>query len=178
MNVFRIVAVCAILVAGTFGRLPASDDPHWHDFDFEFGTWKAHLRLLGHRLAGAHDWIDYHGTLIVHPLWGGKGNMSELDVSNATSGIVGGALHLYNPSTRQWSVYFASETGGQLGVPSVGRFENGRGELYDHESYRGRPVYVRQIFSNISPHTFDFAQAFSTDEGKTWETNLLIYYTR
>jgi hypothetical protein len=166
---------------GAAAQAPAAamTDPHWHDFDFEFGpTWNAELRLLAKRLAGSHLWIHYHGTLKSHPLWGGKGNISELDVSSGTSRIDGGALHLYNPDAREWSVWFANLATGTLGVPSVGVFSTGRGVLYDHEPYHGKMVYVRQIFSNISAHTFDFHQAFSPDNGKTWETNLIINYTR
>ncbi len=177
----RVLLVCLALLAA---MLPAAAqtvaaDPNIHDFDFEFGpTWTAHLRLLGHRLVGAHDWIDFHGTLLTHKLWSGQGNMSELVVTNGKTNIVGGALHLYSPATRKWSVWFANAITGTLGVPSVGRFENGRGVLYDREPYNRRMVYVRQIFSNVSTHTFNFDQAFSVDNGKTWETNLTIRYTR
>jgi hypothetical protein len=160
------------------GQTMAAGDSHSHDFDFEFGSWKADLRLLAHRLVGSHEWIDYHGTLVVHPLFYGKGNMSDLEVSNATSSIHGGALHLYNPDTHEWSVWFANAGNGTLGVPGVGRFENGRGVLYDHEVYHGRQIYVRQAFSDISAHAFHYEQAFSIDDGKTWETNLIINYTR
>lgn len=157
----------------------APPDPHWHDFDFEFGpTWTAHFHLLAKRLVHSRTWIEYRGTLVSHPLWGGKGNISELDVTSGSSRIVGGALHLYNPDTRQWSVWFANVATGTMGVPSVGRFSNGHGELYDREPYHGRMVLVRQIFSHVSAHTFDFHQAFSVDDGKTWETNLIINYTR
>lgn len=174
----------ALALGFSFASAPAgaqtttANDPHWHDFDFEFGSWKADLRLLAHRLVGSHEWIDYRGTLVVHPLFHGKGNMSDLEVRNATSSIVGGALHLYNPETREWSVWFANAANGTLGIPGVGRFQNGRGVLYDHEVYHGRPIYVRQAFSNISAHTFDYEQAFSVDNGKAWETNLIINYTR
>jgi hypothetical protein len=50
--------------------------------------------------------------------------------------------------------------------------------LYDREPYQGKTITVRQVFSNISAHTFDYAQAFSADNGKTRETNLIINYTR
>lgn len=178
MKRFTLLA-CSMLLASTIPAAALPADPHVHDFDFEFGpTWTAHLRLLGHRLVGAHDWIDFHGTLLTHKLWSGQGNMSELVVTNGKANIVGGALHLYNPGTRQWSVWFANAITGTLGVPSVGHFANGQGVLYDREMQNGRMVTVRQIFSNVSAHTFNFDQAFSVDNGKTWETNLTIRYTR
>jgi hypothetical protein len=173
----RVIAVCGVLAASSAGAAQAAD-PHQHDFDFEWGSWKAHLRLLPHRFAGSHAWIDYYGTLVVHKLWAGKANISELEVSNANSRIEGGALHLYNPQTHQWSVAFASSDSGVLGVPNVGRFEHGRGVFYDRELYHGRSIVDRWLFTNISRHTFDFEQAFSTDNGATWETNLVINYTR
>jgi len=190
MNYLRIMGICAVLAASSLGislspavaadatANAAAADPHQHDFDFEWGTWKAHLRLLAHRFVGSHDWIDYHGTLVVHKLWNGKANISELEVSNAKSRIEGGALHLYNPQTHQWNVTFASSDAGELGVPNVGRFKNGRGVFYDRELYHGRPILDRWYFTNMSPHSFDFEQAFSADNGKTWEPNLIINYTR
>jgi len=180
MKRFAMLACLALLLtaAPAAAQTPATD-AHVHDFDFEFGpTWTAHLRLLRHRLVGAHDWVDFHGTLLTHKLWSGQGNMSELVVTNGKTNIVGGALHLYNPDTHQWSVWFANAITGTLGVPGVGHFANGEGVLYDREPYNGKMVYVRQIFSNMSAHTFNFDQAFSVDNGKTWETNLTIRYTR
>jgi hypothetical protein len=174
-----LAAVLAIFcLAVPKGFAQGASDPHWHDFDFEFGKWNAHLRLLPQRFVGSHAWVDYYGTLVVHPLWNGKANISELEVRNAKSRIEGGALHLYRPDERRWYIAFASSDSGVLGVPCVGRFENGRGIFYDHERYKGRPVTVRFVFSNVTAHRFDFDQAFSQDNGKTWETNLIIKYTR
>jgi hypothetical protein len=175
MKRLALLSLALLLTAQT----PVPDDPHWHDFDFEFGpTWTAHMHRLAERLAHSHTWIDYRGTLVAHKLWNGRGNMSELVVTSGSSQIVGGALHLYDPQARVWSVWFANAATGTLGVPSVGRFENGRGLFYDREPYRGRMVLVRQQFTNVSPHTFDLHQAFSPDNGKTWEENLVINYTR
>jgi hypothetical protein len=188
MSCLRIAGIWIVLAAASLGYSPnpaAANtgqtpvaDPHQHDFDFEWGSWKAHLRLLPHRFVGSHDWIEYYGTLVVHKLWGGKGNISELEVRSASSRIEGGAIHLYNPATHEWSVTFASSDTGTLGVPNVGHFENGRGLFYDHELYRGRSILDRWIITNTSAHAFHFEQAFSTDNGKTWETNLIIDYTR
>lgn len=56
-------------------------------------------------------------------------------------------------------------------MPTVGGFANGRGVFYDRESWDGKPIVVRFV---ITPHGNDavhFAQAFSADGGRTWETN-------
>jgi hypothetical protein len=36
-----------------------------HDFDFEFGSWKAHIRRLRNPLTGSSDWVEYEGTSVV-----------------------------------------------------------------------------------------------------------------
>jgi hypothetical protein len=60
----------------------------------------------------------------------------------------------------------------------VGEFKNGRGEFYDQESYQGRAILVRGIWSNITPNAHRYEQAFSQDGGKTWETNFVADLTR
>ena len=43
---------------------PAERDGQ-HDFDFEIGTWKTHLRRLLHPLTGSTTWAEYEGTTFV-----------------------------------------------------------------------------------------------------------------
>ena len=40
-----------------------------HDFDFEIGTWKTHLRRLAHPLTGSTTWAEYDGTTVVRKIW-------------------------------------------------------------------------------------------------------------
>jgi hypothetical protein len=60
----------------------------------------------------------------------------------------------------------------------VGEFRNGRGEFYNQELFNGRAIYVRYIWSDITPSSAHFEQAFSTDGGKTWEVNWITDQTR
>src|SRR5687768_6202147 len=117
---------------------PAAPRDGAHDFDFAFGTWKTRVRRLLHPLSGSSEWTEYEGTSIVRRIWNGRGNTVELDVSGAAGRIEGLSLRLYNPHSRQWSLNYASSASGMLGVPTVGAFENRRGEFYDHESVDGR----------------------------------------
>ena len=149
-----------------------------HDFDFEFGTWKAHIRRLQHPLTGSKDWVEYDGSSIVRKVWGGRANLGELDVSGSAGRIEGLSLRLYNPQTDQWTVSWANSRDGNLTVPLLGRFAAGRGEFYSADTLDGRAIFARFIFSDIKTTSFQLEQAFSGDGGKTWETNWIATFNR
>jgi hypothetical protein len=149
-----------------------------HDFDFEFGTWKAHLRRLLHPLAGSNTWVEYDGTSIVRKVWDGRANLGEFEVDSPTMHLEGLSLRLYNPKSRQWSISWANSKDGSLGAPMIGQFKNGRGEFFDQEFFDGKAIYVRFIFSEITSASFRLEQAFSADGGKTWEPNWVVIFTR
>ena len=149
-----------------------------HDFDFEFGSWKAHLKLLLHPLSGSDAWVDLDGTSVVRKVWDGRANLGELTVDNSTTHIEGLSLRLYNPQTRQWSIYWANSKDGSLGAPMVGQFKNGRGEFFNQDTFQGRAIYVRFIFSELAQNSFRLEQAFSQDGGRTWEPNWIATFTR
>lgn len=156
---------------------PASQD-HQHDFDFEFGSWKTHIRRLIQPLTGSDKWMELDGTSVVRKLWDGRGNIGELDVANPSLHLQGLSLRLYNPESQQWSIYWANAKDGDFGRAMIGHFSNGRGEFYDQETLGGRAIFVRFIFSDITPTTFRLEQAFSADGGKTWEPNWIATFTK
>jgi len=149
-----------------------------HDFDFEIGKWKTHLRRLVHPLTGSTTWVEYDGTTVVSGVWNGKANLVELDVTGPAGHIEALSLRLYNPDSHQWSLNFANSAGGAMGVPTIGEFKNGRGEFYDQEPLNGRAILVRFVISDITPNSCHFEQAFSEDGGKTWEVNWIATDTR
>src|SRR6202048_895237 len=77
-------------------HVPAERDGQ-HDFDFEIGTWKTHLRRLLHPLTGSTTWVEYDGTSVVRKVWNGRANLVELKVDGPTGQIEGLSLRLYNP---------------------------------------------------------------------------------
>jgi hypothetical protein len=149
-----------------------------HDFDFEIGTWKTHLKVLQHPLTGSTTWVEFNGTSVVHKIWNGKANMVELSVDGPGGHLEGLNLHLYNPESHQWSLNFANSKVGTLGVPTVGAFNNGRGEFYDMEPINGKIILVRNVWSDMTAKACHFEQAFSADGGRTWETNWIADDTR
>jgi hypothetical protein len=149
-----------------------------HDFDFELGSWKTKLRRLSRPLTGSTEWVEYEGTSVVREVWEGRANLLELEVEGAAGHIEGMSLRLYNPETRQWSLNFASSRSGELSPPSIGSFADGRGVFYSKETQDGRPIVVRFIISDITARSAHFEQAFSADDGKTWEVNWIADDTR
>jgi hypothetical protein len=149
-----------------------------HDFDFEIGTWKTHLRRLLHPLTGSTTWVEYDGTSVVRKVWDGRANLVELTADGPAGHFEGLNLRLYNAQSHQWSLNFASSSGGTLSQPTIGEFRNGRGEFFDQETFDGRAILVRFVITDIAPDSCRFEQSFSTDGGKTWEVNWIATDTR
>lgn len=149
-----------------------------HDFDFEIGTWKTHLKRRLRPLTGSNTWIEMEGTTVVRKVWNGRANLVELVADGPTGHFEGLSLRLYNPQTGQWSLNFASSSDGTLVEPTIGQFKDGRGEFYSQEKLNGRAILVRFVISDITPTSCRFEQAFSDDGGKTWEVNWIAQDTR
>lgn len=47
------------------------------DFDWYFGAWHVHNRMLRKRLADSNDWWEFPATDVVKPILGGLGNIVE-----------------------------------------------------------------------------------------------------
>ena len=149
-----------------------------HDFDFEPGVWKTHLKRLVHPLTGSTTWAEYDGTTTVRPVWDGRANLVELEVNGPAGHIEGLSLRLYNPRSHQWSLNFSNSSVGTLSAPTIGDFRNGRGEFFDQEDFQGKSIFVRFVFSDVIPASFRTEQAFSADGGKNWEANWTATFTR
>jgi hypothetical protein len=155
-------------------------DPHdgQHGFDFEIGTWKIHLKRLLNPLTGSHQWVEFDGTSYTQKVWGGRANIEQFETTGSAGHIEGLTLRLYNPESRQWSLYWGTSKTGSLVIPTIGEFKNGQGEFYDQEAYKGRTILVRFIWSRITDNSAHFEQSFSDDGGKTWEVNWITDQTR
>ena len=151
-----------------------------HDFDWELGTWTTRVRVLRNPLSGeVPDWVTFEGTSVVKPLMGGRANFVELSVKNSGGAIEGGALRLYNPRARQWSLNYASLGNGLLTAPVFGTFAgNGRGVFIGQDQLEGRTILVRFVITRPSAREAQFEQSYSADAGATWETNWIAVDSR
>lgn len=103
-----------------------------HDFDFNFGTWKTHLRRLRHPLTRSNEWIELNGTVVVRKVWDGREQLEEVEADGPNGHFEDLCLFLYNPEAHQWTMNFANSKMGVVGMPpTTGGFKNGRDEFYD-----------------------------------------------
>lgn len=161
-------------------QAPVSDAPGGgqHDFDFNLGTWRTHVRRLLQSSTGSSSWADYDGQSVVSTISGGLANLFELDVVGPAGHILGAGLRLYNPQSRQWNLNWTSGRDGEIQSPMYGRFVAGRGEFFAQDVVDGRNVLVRNVFSDIEADFSRFEQAFSADGGRTWQANWIMTFTR
>jgi len=115
----------------------------------------------------------------VRKIWDGRANLEEIEAGNDTMHLQGLTLFLYKPESHQWSQTFANMNDGTLSEPPlIGEFKEGRGEFYCQDTFNGRNILVRFVWSNITPDSHRVEQSFSDDGGKTWEPNFIANLTR
>jgi hypothetical protein len=170
----------AILILCSAAAIASAAPTHdgSHDFDFELGTWKTHVRRLVKPLTGSTTWVEMNGVTTVKPVWGGRANLVELEADGPNGHFRGLSLRLYNPETRTWSLNFANAADGTLTIPTVGKFKEGRGEFFNEDTLGDKPILVRFVITPLSPTSIRFEQAFSADQGKTWEINWIATDTK
>jgi len=173
-----MTALILILFIAFPGLAQTNPPDGQHDFDFEIGTWKTHLRRLQRPLSGSTNWVEYDGTTDVRKVLDGRANLVELKVTGPAGRIEGMSLRLYNPQSRQWSLNFANINDGQLARPAIGEFKNGRGEFYNEDTYNGRAIFVHFVIIKVTDDQYRFEQSFSADGGQTWELNWVAVDTR
>jgi hypothetical protein len=191
MSVLRnstLICMAALLAVGdATAQTPVSKEPQAqsprdgaHDFDWEFGTWNTHVRVLRNPLSGAApNWAEYRGTSVIRPVAGGRFNLVELSVVGPAGRIEGASLRLYEPQSHRWSLNYANVRNGILTAPVEGDFDgHGRGVFYANDTLDGRAIRVRFVITEISKSEADFEQAYSADDGKSWETNWIATDTR
>jgi hypothetical protein len=122
----------------------ASDEAH--DFDFNFGVRKTHIRRLQKPLTGSHIWTDYNGTSVVIKVWGGRASLFELEANGPAGHIEGVGLRLFNPKSHQWTLNLANSSDPAMTTPMVGRFVNGQGQFYDQENSREKLSWPAMAF--------------------------------
>jgi len=154
----------------------ASTNSSRHDFDFLAGSWTMDNRRLKCRLNGCTEWIEYKSSdQNWGPMLNGIGNVDLYKTSYNQAGNVpyeGLTLRLFDPATRLWSLYWVDSNIGRLDPPVVGSFEGNVGTFYCKDVFEGKKILVMFKWDKTDADNPVWSQAFSEDNGKTWEMNM------
>lgn len=149
------------------------------DFDFVIGDWNVKHRRLKERLAQSTEWIAFDGEMSTRQVMGGFGNIEDNILSFPDGEFRAAALRSYDRATGKWSIWWLDgRFPGKVDVPVVGSFTNGVGTFYASDLFNGRPIRIRFLWSRTSDDQLRWEQAFSADDGTTWETNWTMDFFR
>ena len=145
------------------------------DFDFLVGKWKMHNRRLNKRLENSKDWTEFDSSDENSKILSGTADMDTYSTrempgleGNLFEGVT---LRLFNPKTKLWSLYWVASNSGVLDPPVVGSFENGVGHFFAKDTFKGKPIIMMFRWDARDKERPVWSQAFSPDNGKTWEWN-------
>lgn len=155
-------------MTGEAGAGPATD------FDFLHGSWDVWHRKLRHRLAGDDSWMEFGGTMTARPILAGAGNIDENLLRDPDGTYEACTVRTFDPVSRRWSIFWIDSRRMTPDPPVTGSFVNGKGKFTGEDTFNGKPILVRFLWSRIGQPAPRWEQAFSPDGGVTWETNWIM----
>jgi hypothetical protein len=156
-------------------QITASPTSSASDFDFLAGKWLMHNRYLNKRLENCQDWTEFDSSDVNSKILAGNNDMDTYSTTQFPGQegklFEGLTLRLFDPKTRLWSLYWIASDTGTIDPPQVGSFENGVGHFFAKDTFKGKPIIVLFRWDSRNRERPVWGQAFSTDNGKTWEWN-------
>jgi hypothetical protein len=149
------------------------------DFDFVIGNWLVKHRRLKERLANCTEWLEFDGEMSTQKILGGFGNIEDNILRLPDQEVRAIALRSYDQNTKNWSIWWLDgRFPGRIDVPVVGNFVDGVGTFFANDTFQEIPIIVRFVWRQIGVDLLRWEQAFSADEGDSWETNWTMDFHR
>jgi len=158
--------------------MPASGAVPLRDFSFQDGRWRVHHRQLRKRLEGSSEWIEFGGTTQAGPLMAGVAGYEDNVLDHPKGAYPAAGLRRLDPKTGLWSIWWWDGRLSEIDPPVTGRFENGVGTFFGDSELNGKPIRVRYIWDMPQAGVPHWQQAFSSDNGASWETNWYMEFRR
>ena len=149
-----------------------------YDFDFFEGKWQLHNRKLVSRLSHCNEWIEFESTQEMYRVLNGTGNIDNFLATFNGQPFEGMTVRLFNPTTKLWSIYWADSNTGKLDPPVLGSFEKNVGHFITKDNFSGKNILVVFRWDARDKENPVWSQAFSEDNGASWEWNWFMYMTK
>ncbi|HEX4534929.1 MAG TPA: hypothetical protein VH000_11905, partial [Rhizomicrobium sp.] len=136
---------------------------------------------LKDRLMNSHEWIEFDGTSQLWMTMDGKGTIDDNYLALPSGPYRAVGVRGYDPKTQTWAIWWLDGRDPHtMEPPVIGNFDfkDGVGTFNGPDTLRGKPILVRYTWSKITKSSAHWEQAFSPDNGKTWETNWRMDFTR
>lgn len=153
-----------------------------HDFDFLLAPYTIRNRRRTNAMypdrVGVWEEFEARHTGAAH--YDGKVIIDHFEGTFPDGAVRKGmTIRAFNEETQQWSLVWLDNYNAPDFTPLLGAFENGIGRFSQViEAPTGGPLHVRFTWDEITADTARWQQAFSFDEGRTWDTNWVMEFTR
>jgi len=166
-----------ILKNGVLEIIP-SETSSKNDFDFYVGKRKIKNRKLKDRLCNCTEWIEFDALQEMQLIINGLGNTDDFIAEFDGEPFEGRTIRLFNPRTKLWSMYWTDSNTGVLQPPTVGSFNENIGKFYAKDSFNQQDIIVMFVWDKSNVKNPVWSQAFSIDNGNTWEYNWYMYMSK
>ena len=141
-----------------------------HYFDFWIGTWDLEWE--------APDGTVETGTNHIEKILGGNVIKENFRAETGRfEGYEGKSFSVYQTRTKTWRQTWVDSQSGYIDLE--GQFEgNKRIFITEDTGPDGNPVLKRMMFYDITSDSLTWDWELSVDDGKTWELQWRIHYTR
>lgn len=145
------------------------------DFDFQEGNWV----VRHHSRSTTGVWSDFGGEVSMRKVMNGQGNVEDHAWSRDGKQFHAMGLRTFDPARSVWSIFWLdSRWPTVIGAPVVGGFTGKVGTFYSDENVNGVPTRSRFLWTVDDADHCRWEQAISVDEGRNWDTNWRMAFTR
>jgi hypothetical protein len=151
---------------------------HTDDWRWLLGSWDVHHRRLKERLVGDTRWEEFAGKSAMWLTMGGLGTIDDNLMELPGGAYRGLGVRAFDPASKRWAIWWLDGRSGRLDPPVHGGFEGDGGTFVGRDTLRGKPIVMRFRWHDIHGPRPWWEQAFSPDDGATWEVNWRNWFTR
>ena len=154
-----------------------------NDFDFILGTWVSQNRRYTKPYAPGSEggeWQTFEAHHSCAKYLDGRLLIEHFEATFPTGERrLGITLRTFDPESGQWSVRWLDNRNPLDFSPTLGTFQDKIGLFYEEiTSPDGQPLRLRISWDHITANSARWQQAFSWDNGATWDTNWIGDFTR
>jgi len=172
-------AACSLALPGLAFAPAAGAPAHARDWQWLVGNWDVWHRRLKDRLAGSDEWEEFPGKSVFWQTMGGLGNVDDNIVDIPSGTYRGLSVRAFDPRTGTWAIWWLDgRNATRIDPPVRGGFTRDNAVFTGRDTYKGRPIIMRFRWNEVHGARPWWEQAFSPDDGASWEVNWRNYFTR